>query len=310
MPGSRIRPRRNLIIAILVFVALGVIVVDRRGGASSRVRTVTSHVFAPSQSWLRGFTLRLIGRRVPELSGESEPPVGVDELQARLRAHEAHNAQLAARNAALQRRVHEIGRIADDLAEYPLQIVPAGILSRDYILPEAGLRIDAGSAKGIGKDHWVFYRYLARGEADRIEPDEPVVNARGICGVVEKVGKHVSQVRLITSDECHLSARIMHWNAAAKRWVAHPEIGVTKGTGDGKTVRLLHVPVSVGVRPGDYVVTEASRAGMVEFLIVGEVIEASHRPTDLTHRIIVQPRVDLDRLDEVYVLTPRPGPSR
>lgn len=302
-PASR--SRRHIIVVILLMLSVGLVALDRRGRMSSRVRTLSSHLFAPSQGWLRGFTLSLVGRGAERRDADASGPADAAGWQAAMARAEQDNARLAAKAAELERQLREMRRIIGQLSDYPLMLVPAHVLSRDYVLPESIMTIDAGSRQGVSGGHWVVTAYISQGKTAGVRKGEAVVDAEGVIGLVEQVGPHVSRVKLITSDRCSLAARVMHWNASAGQWVAQAEIGVTRGSGDGRTLHLQHIPKSVAVCPGDYVVTASGDTGMTGSLIIGQVTEVLSAPAKLTYDITVRPRVDLDKLGRVYVLSPR-----
>jgi cell shape-determining protein MreC len=296
------RSRRQVTVLLLLLVAGAFVVLDPGGRFSSRLRTVAAHVVAPSQSWLKSATLSLVGRR--DAVADDLDRASAAELRQELLRAEALNARLSAERDALLRQLQDLRQISGALADYPLTLVPAGVLSSDYLLPDAGLRIDVGAKRGIGKGQWVVYRYLSRGQTSGVREGQGVITADGLAGLIDKTGPYFSQVKLITSPDCQLAARVMHWDAAARLWVACPDVGLTQGTGDGRTLRLLHVPATADVRAGDYVVTATTEAGLAQYLIIGRVAEVSRRPTDLTHTIVVYPQVNLSLLDQVCVLAP------
>jgi len=309
MSIARPRSRRTVLIVLLVAASVGSMALDRGGGLASRVRAVSAHVFAPSQSWLKGFALELADRGAGGARTLATDADDAARLRAMLAKAEADNARLQARLDDARRQLREVRQLVTALGDYPVMLVPANVLSRDYVLPEGGLTVDAGSRRGVAKGHWVLYRAISRGKTAGVAPDQPVVAADGVVGLVDRVGRHVSQVRLVTSPECSLAARVIHWDGQSGRWRPQPENGVVQGTGDGRTMHLLHIPRNVDVSPGDLVVTARAETGIAEHLIIGEVTEASYLPTDLTYTIRVRPRVNPDRLDRVYVLSPRGSSS-
>ena len=123
--------------------------------------------------------------------------------------------------------------------------------------------------------------------------------------MIDRVDSSVSQMKLVTSTDCRLAARIVHWDGRSGRWVARGggADGTTEGAGDGVLVKLLHVDRAVEVRAGDYVVTASNETGLAENLIIGQVAQVVTRSADLTHTILIEPRADLAKLDEVYVLS-------
>jgi len=310
MPIARRRSRRNLIVILLLVISLGLMVVDRRGGLASRARAVSAHVFAPSQSWLKGVALELADRGSTGDARLARDADDVSRLKAMLAKAEADNATLSAKLTDSRQELRRIKQVVTALPDYPLMLVRANVLSREYVLPDGGLKVDGGSGRGIAAGHWVVHRALSEGKAAGVARNQPVIAADGMVGLVEQVGHHVSRVCLVTSPRCRLAARIVHWDGQSGQWIPQPDNGRIQGTGDGRTMELLNIARNVDVCPGDFVVTAKAETGIAEHLIIGEVTEVSYLPTDLTYTILVRPRVDLGALDRVYVLSPRGSPSR
>ena len=184
-------------------------------------------------------------------------------------------------------------------------LIPSRVISNYYVPPNTALGLDAGTKRGVGRGQLVLYRALGQGKSAGVKPRQQVVTGLGIVGVIDQVGGGVSQMKLVTSSDCRLAARIVHWDGHSGRWVARGggADGTTEGAGDGVLVKLLHVDRAVEVRAGDYVVTASNETGLAENLIIGQVAQVVTRSADLTHTILVQPRAELAKLDEVYVLS-------
>ena len=115
---------------------------------------------------------------------------------------------------------------------------------------------------------------------------------------------------LITNSDSRLAAKVVHWDKRTKRWVDTADVGRLVGAGDGRTMRMELVRANVDVEPGDYVVTYSAGIGIVDSMIIGEVTEVTPGERGLTHQIAVRPRVNLDKLDEVFVLATPSQKSR
>jgi cell shape-determining protein MreC len=314
MPRAPRRSRCEIAIIVLLVVSVALIALDRRGHLAAQVRSQAAHVFSPSQSWLKNFTLSLVGGGAPARPRGRSVQDEIQRLrtdlqgaEAELQVAEMDNARLAALRDDLKKQINEVEQIVSGLSDYPLKLVPANILSRQYLLPEGGLKIDTGRRKGAAQGHWVLHPFLSRGKTAGVRTGDPVLSGKGLVGIIESSATDYSQVRLVTSKKCVLPARIMHWDAESG-WVRQGGLGFIRGTGDGKTLALEQILSGTQVAPGDYVITAASETGLPDYLIIGEVTEVSFLPVDGTLRILVRPRVNLDRLDRVYVLSPR-GPS-
>jgi len=290
--------RRHIIIFLMVLLSLGLTVVDRQGAlVADRTRILAAHVFAPSQGWLKNFTLSLVGDGSSP-SARREPPPPADDFRGLSAAQQA-------RIEDLERQLSEVLGLKQDLAEYRLRFLPAHVLSRSYLAAPGNLKIDVGSSRGAAAGHWVLNRCITRGQRDGVRDGLPVLNGNGLVGVVDQASDGFSMIRLVTSEKCILTVRVMHWDAAAGQWIPQPS-GQMRGTGDGRTMKLDRIPRTASVAPGDFVVTAGTEAGLPEYVIAGVVKQVSSRPTDGSYSIVVEPRVNLEALDQVYVLSPRP----
>jgi cell shape-determining protein MreC len=304
---SRRRPASRwsrFVITFLVVIALLLLVLDRKGAVAVQCRRLAQHVLTPGQQWSRDAMIA-VRNRTPDLRPISEDRKQIEQL--RLHLHEARgtNAQLAARIADLERTLQATQQILGQLPEYPLNVIPARILSHSYDSPGGGFRMAAGRSQGVREGQHVLYRYISRGRTSGVRDGQAVVTGMGIVGIVAHADTDFSEVRLITSPECRLSARIVHWDANQAKWVAAPEIGRLTGSAEGQTMIMELVRSNVDVAPGDYVVTYSAGIGIADSLILGEVTAVEPGQGGLTHKITVRPRVDRNMLDEVYVLAPR-----
>jgi cell shape-determining protein MreC len=312
--SSRKATRRKLVIVLLLLVALALIVADSNGALARQGRTLSAYLFRPAQSLSQDAVLA-ISDQASNLSGSPRTDDPADLFQAL-------SAQQAAEIADLKRQLAGMKEIARGLSHYSLSLIPARIVSRAYIPPGSGANIDLGTRQNerLAKGHLVLYDYISAGKSSGLKRGQPVVDVYGIIGVVDQAGSTVSQIKLVTCPDCHLAARLIHWEPKSACWIVCPVVGITEGAEDGQSIRLQRIPQTVEVAPGDYVVTVSTelpsdakaanrsaavstQTGMPEHLIVGQVTEVATKPADLTHTILVRPRAELSKLDQVFVLS-------
>jgi cell shape-determining protein MreC len=293
MAHSRNGGRRKLIVVFLLILSVMLVAADRHGTLAASGHWVAARLFQPAQSVSRGAVMDITngtpGLTAPAVADPSGDAQALAALQA-------------AKIADLEQQLREVRQITQALANYPLVLIPTRVISNYYVPPNTALGLDAGAKRGVGKGQLVLYRALGQGKTAGLKHGQQVVTGMGIVGVIDIVGDRASQMKLVTSSDCRLAARIVHWDGRTGRWVACGG-GTTEGAGDGVLVKLLHVDRAVEVRTGDYVVTASNDTGLAENLIIGQVAQVSTRSADLTHTILVQPRAELAKLDEVYVLS-------
>jgi cell shape-determining protein MreC len=296
MAHSRNGGRRKLIVVFLLILSIVLVAADRHGTLAASGHWVAARLFQPAQSVSRSAALNITGGAA---AGQEALPAADPSGDAQAQA-----ALQSAKIADLEQQLREVKQITKALANYPLVLIPTRIISAPYLASNTPFSLDAGTKRGVGKGQLVLYRALGQGKAAGLKHGQQVVTGMGIVGVVDRVGDSVSQMKLVTSSDCRLAARIVHWDGRS-HWVARGggADGTTEGAGDGVLVKLLHVDRTVDVRAGDYVVTASNDTGLAENLIIGQVAQVSTRSADLTHTILVQPRAELAKLDEVYVLS-------
>jgi rod shape-determining protein MreC len=299
----------RVLIAFLVVMALSMLLLDRHGAVAAQCRRLAQHVFTPGQQWSREAMIAVRSRAV-DLRPITDEQKQIEQLRLWLHESRAIVAQQAARIADLEQSRKAIQEILGQLPEYPIQVIPARILSRSYVGTGGGFRVAAGKSQGIREGQHVLYRYISRGRTSGVSEGQAVVTGMGVVGLVAHADTDFSEVRLVTSPECRLSARIVHWDRNEGKWVAAPEVGRLTGAGDGQAMIMELVRSNVDVAPGDYVVTYSAGIGIADSMILGEVTAVEPGQGGLTHRITVRPRVDWNMLDEVYVLTPRGRPTK
>ena len=134
---------------------------------------------------------------------------------------------------------------------------------------------------------------IDRGSDARLAVGMPVVTAAGLIGRVTEVSKLRSTVLLITDPSSNVGVRLANSG----------QQGVAKGTGEREPLRLDFIEVGVPVGEGEPVVTSGLEKGLFPPQIpVGAVRSAKSPPSGLQQDIVVDPIVDLNRIEFVRVL--------
>jgi rod shape-determining protein MreC len=134
--------------------------------------------------------------------------------------------------------------------------------------------------------------YIDKGTRDGIKPDMAVITAEGVVGKVLRVSnKTTSQVLLINDQTSGVGAILEKTRLQ----------GVLRGTPLGEIV-LEKVMSDETVEPGERVVTSGGDQIFPKGLAVGTVTKVSPGP-ELFLNIRVKPAADLNRLEEVLVIT-------
>jgi len=133
--------------------------------------------------------------------------------------------------------------------------------------------------------------YIDKGEDDGLKPDMAVITADGVVGKILMASSSVSQVLLI-NDQTSGVGVILEKSRLQ---------GVLRGTTNGEVV-LEQVMSDEQVTPGEKVLTSGGDQIFPKGMPVGTVSKVSPGK-DLFLNIAVKPAADLNRLEEVLVVT-------
>jgi rod shape-determining protein MreC len=133
--------------------------------------------------------------------------------------------------------------------------------------------------------------YLDKGTDDGIRPDMPVITPDGVVGKVLTVYGDTSQVLMINDLTSGVGAILVNSRLQ----------GIVKGTPTGD-LQLSYIMSDETVKPGEALVTSGGDRVFPKGLPIGTVSHVS-LGRDLFLDIRVKPAADLDRLEEVLVIT-------
>jgi rod shape-determining protein MreC len=133
--------------------------------------------------------------------------------------------------------------------------------------------------------------YIDKGSRDAIKPDMAVITAEGVVGKVLRVFRATSQVLLVNDQTSGVGAILEKSRLQ----------GVLRGTPLGEVV-LEKVMSDEPVQPGERVLTSGGDQIFPKGLPVGTVTKVSPG-AELFLNIRVKPAADLNRLEEVLVIT-------
>jgi len=140
---------------------------------------------------------------------------------------------------------------------------------------------------------------IDRGTDARVDVGMPVVTAAGLVGRVTEVSKARSTVLLITDPQSNVGVRLANSG----------EPGVVRGGGTRNPLALDLIGTEVPVEVGEPVVTSGLERGLYPAQVpVGRVRSTSAAPGALQKEVLVDPSVDLIRLEFVRVLLWTPSP--
>lgn len=159
------------------------------------------------------------------------------------------------------------------------------------------------AARVIGRDasNWYQGVVLDKGESDGIKVEMGVMTPAGVVGRVVKTTPAASVVLLVTDPNNAVTGLIQRTR----------DEGIVEGTAQGRA-RMKYLPLLSTVQTGDSVVTSGLTGGFPRGLAIGTITSIQKAEGDLFQTAEIAPEVDVQKIEEVLVITaPRlqPGPE-
>lgn len=131
-----------------------------------------------------------------------------------------------------------------------------------------------------------------RGADDGIQKNMPVINIHGIVGRVYRVTDRNSYIQLITDKNIGIAAMLE----------TSREQGITRSTSKGKLL-LDGIPVTSHINPKEKVISSGVGGIFPSGLSIGTVEAIAPAYEDWLWEVIVNPSVNFNKLEEVFILT-------
>ena len=152
----------------------------------------------------------------------------------------------------------------------------------------------------IGRDPtgWFKSVIINKGKRAGLEVNMPVVNAEGVIGRLVAVSPNYAKVLLIIDQNSAVDSIIQRSR----------ETGIVKGL-SSKICKLEYVVKNSDVVSGDMVITSGLGGVFPKGIPVGTVVHVNTAPGELFKDIIVKPKVDFSKLEELLVILKGASPS-
>ena len=264
------RHRSLVLLATVVLAQILLLAVQiKRGDQVRLIRVWTVSLITPVQ--------RAVSWSIDKVQGGWRNYIGLRGLARENAALREELARLKLRNAELESRAAEAGRLAALL----------DFRDSHSDVPMVAARVIGAAATGASKSI-----FINRGEADGLRRNMAVITPEGVVGKVVEVYSDTAQVLLLTDKEAGLGALL-----ASTR--TQSPVG---GTGE-PLLLMKYITNDEKVSLGDRVLTSGQDRIFPKDLPVGTV--ASIRPANPFQEIRIQPAARLDQLEEVIVLLSR-----
>ncbi len=257
------------VIAFLIGLAILLSILDSTGNLEGVLAFARNPLIAVLD-WTTARTDSL----VDALSGPGdlqEARAEIDRLQARVDTLERENEEL--------REVQGEAQILMDL------------FNRARQTPD----LERITAAVIGQDTNPAIRSIIidKGQADGVTVGMPVEAARGLVGRVFRTAANSSQVVLITDSASAIPSRLGTSRAS----------GILRGGGLGGSMVIDWLDLKYQLEVGEVVSTSGLGGDFPQNIVIGRVTELDRREAELFQRAIVQPAVDFESLEIVFVIT-------
>lgn len=162
-------------------------------------------------------------------------------------------------------------------------------------LPPLHSDISYVTAIVIGRDMSAIFKSISvnKGTIDGVKKGDGVISQFGVVGRVIKVTPYVSEVLLLTDVNSFIEGIDEQTKVR----------GIINGTGLNR-LNFMYVLSNAPITNGDTIVTGGEDGVFPGGIPIGKVIQIKNKPAGwLFKDVIVQPEIDLNRLDYVMILT-------
>jgi rod shape-determining protein MreC len=255
--------------AILIGVTILLLVLDSSGSLDNAF-----NFFEDPLSSVMGWTTTRVDTLLDTFTGPED-----------LQAAQAEIEQLRTQVETLQRENEELREIE---GEYQLM---QNLFERARESPQ----LKRLTASVIGYDTSPLFRSLIldKGADDGVFVGMPVESARGLVGQVFRTTDHSAMVILVTDNISSIPARLGNSRAT----------GIVRGGGLGGGITMDWLDLEAQIEVGEVVYTSGLGGRFPEDMVIGRVTEIERREADLFQRAVIQPAVDFDSLEMVFVIT-------
>ena len=162
---------------------------------------------------------------------------------------------------------------------------------------ESGIHGVAASVIGRDPSNWIQTITIDRGTEDGLARGMPVVDGHAVVGQTIVVSARSAKVLLVTDNASAIDALVQPSRAG----------GTVEGAW-GDELRLRYVQKEYSVSLGDRVVASGLDGVFPKGTLIGEVVSVEDKPGGLFREVKLHPAVDINRLENVLVLTPELAP--
>jgi rod shape-determining protein MreC len=161
-----------------------------------------------------------------------------------------------------------------------------------------GFRLVAGRVIGLDLNPLRGVGWIDLGSRDGLRGDEAVLTVEGLAGVVDRVWRYRSRVRLLVNESTPVSVRDTRSRV----------LGIVYWEPGGGSLRVGQVPLQADIAVGDTMISSGLGGVFAPRMPVGTVERVEDAPGGLLREIHLRSFTRFSRLEEVFVLLPELGP--
>jgi rod shape-determining protein MreC len=206
------------------------------------------------------------------------------------------NKQLKEERDKLQTQVSQLEKDIADLQGFKSRMTE---LENSLQLKEQFKDFNFLPADIIAKDagNWTINYVINKGSNDGVVKDNVVVVDKGIVGRVIWAGTNTSKVQALTDPDCSISARI-----SSNRSLV--EVSGDFKYKDRGYCMVKYIDKDINISRNDYIETSGLQgATYPKGLLIGKVIQIENINTEPGKYAIIEPIVDFNKIEGVFVLT-------
>lgn len=151
------------------------------------------------------------------------------------------------------------------------------------------------SVIGVDSNNLVRSAVINRGERDGLVQSMTVMTPRGLVGRIVQIGTSASRVLFITDPSSSANGMVQRSRA---RGVLYGQ----RTSGGGATLEMRYIPQGEEVAVGDTIISSGLGGIFPDGIPIGRVTQVQRRDTDMFQEATVEPFVDFEHLEEVYVI--------
>lgn len=160
---------------------------------------------------------------------------------------------------------------------------------------KSNFKLLAGEVIGINPDPGINGLLINIGAKDGVTKNQPVIGIDGVAGRIYRVGTRSSTVQLLTDPNIGIAGIMMKSR----------ENGIVYSASRGDLI-MKGVPVTSKIDLGDTIVTSGLGGIFPPGLVIGAAKQIKPAGDGWLWEIIIEPRVDFARLEEVFVIQGSP----